>query len=69
MAYPDDYSDSQKAYLETAREFGQLQRECARLRKERDEARSKLEWLELKLSQEGLWTNLVKRMEAELGND
>lgn len=64
MDYEDDY-DRQRSqvYLENAREFGQLQGLCRRLRKERNEARSKLLWLEAKLRRQGLWTSLVKEME------
>jgi len=65
MAYPGDYEEWQKARLEADRFIGRLQSECRRLRTERDEARSRLAWLESKLRQQGLWTSLVKEMETE----
>lgn len=74
MAFPGnpdeiiEILESQKAYLAVAKEFGELQSLCGRLRRERNAAVSKLVWLEEKLRKQGLWTSLVKQMETELSD-
>lgn len=58
---------SEKAYLNTAREFGQLQSYCGRLYNALEEAQRKLMWLEEKLQEQGVWLSLVGEMERDLG--